>query len=102
MRRYKANLSILNGRYGDLEKRVLQHFVDHPDSKTITLFGGLDVLLSYLVRDKLITDTGTRDGVGFGANDGDEMIWSHITYALTPEGRAFIDKWMGAGNLEED
>lgn len=99
MRRYKANLGVLNSRYGDLEKRVLQYFADHPDKSAITLFGGLGFLLEYLVRDKLITDTGERKGVGLGAGPDDELIWSHITFRLTDEGRAFIKKWMEAGDL---
>jgi len=48
MRHYKANLTIVAGRYGDLERRVLRYFVDNPGSKEIALFGGLDLLLSNL------------------------------------------------------
>ena len=101
MCRYKANLSVLNSRYGDLERRVLQSFADQPELNEITLFGGLDILLSYLIRDKLIVDTGKRDGVGFGAGPDDEEVWSHVTYQLTEEGREFIGKWVGASDLEE-
>jgi hypothetical protein len=101
MYRYKANLSILNSRYGDLERRVLQYFADHLGSNEITLFGGLDVLLFYLLRDKLIVDTGERDGVGFGAGADGDQVWSHVTYQLTEKGRTFIEKWMGPSDLEE-
>lgn len=45
MQRYKANLTIVNGRYGDLERRVLQYFVDNPLKAEVVLFGGLDFLL---------------------------------------------------------
>jgi hypothetical protein len=101
MRRYKANLGVLNSRYGDLERRVLQFFADHPDKNTITLFGGLDILLSYLIRDNLISDTGERNGVGLGGAPADEEIWSHVTFRLTDAGRAFVDKWLGARDIDE-
>jgi len=31
MRQYKANLSVLNSRYGDLERRVLVYYAEHPN-----------------------------------------------------------------------
>src|SRR6059058_1324297 len=48
MKQYKANLSILSGRYGDLEQRILRHFADKPDEDKIWLLGGLDILLMNL------------------------------------------------------
>lgn len=40
MHQYKANLSVLNSRYGDLERRVLLFFAEHPDAPAIQLVGG--------------------------------------------------------------
>lgn len=98
MYRYKANLAILNGRYGDLEKRVLQYFADKPNENEIVLFGGLEVLLSYLMKDGLIKDTGKTGGVGFGGDYG--TIWTEKPYELTDNGRAFIKKWVAAEELK--
>lgn len=99
MRQYKANLGILNSRYGDLERRVLEHFAQHPEKSSVVLFGGLDILLSYLVRDGLLEDTGDRDGVGFGGSSDDDEIWSHVTFRLTSAGRSFVEQWMAAKDL---
>ena len=53
MRQYKANLSVFE-RYSDLERRVIEHFVDNPQQDTIFLPGGLQLLLGYLVKDGLL------------------------------------------------
>jgi hypothetical protein len=45
MLQYKANLSVLNNRYGDLERRVLLHFAEHPAQELITVSGGMGLLL---------------------------------------------------------
>lgn len=97
MQRYKANLAIVNGRYGDLEKRVLQYFVDNPSKDQVVLFGGLDFLLMYLLKDGLIEDTGHQGGVGLGGDHG--VVWSEKAYRLTGTGKAFIRIWMAAEEL---
>lgn len=98
MLRYKANLTIINGRYGDLERRVLQYFVDDPLRQHIVLFGGLEFLLTYLIKDELIYDTGLGRGVGMGGDFGE--VESEKVYALTEHGKAFVAKWMAAQELE--
>jgi hypothetical protein len=54
MHQYKANLSVLSSRYSDLERRVIEYFVDNPRHDTIFLPGGLQLLLGYLVKDGLL------------------------------------------------
>lgn len=98
MLHYKANLTIVNGRYGDLERRVLQYFVDDPSRNQIVLFGGLEFLLTYLIKDGLIYDTGLGAGVGMGGDFG--VVESEKVYALTDVGKAFLTKWMAAEELE--
>lgn len=103
MRRYKANLGVVSGRYGDLERRVLQYFVDHPEKNTVTLFGGHEFFLSYLIQDGIIIDTGAHGGIGMdpGGDMADEpTLWSHLRYALTDKGRTFLQQWVGGGDLE--
>ena len=98
MLRYKANLTIVNGRYGDVERRVLQYFVDDPSRPHIVLFGGLEFLVTHLIKDGLIYDTGLGKGVGMGGDFG--VVESEKVYALTEQGKAFIAKWMAAQELE--
>lgn len=54
MLQYKANLSILSGRYCDLEQRVLRVFSQNPGVTRIWLPGGLYMLLMNLLDDGMI------------------------------------------------
>jgi hypothetical protein len=89
MCQYKANLSVLNGRYGDIEIRALRYFADNPDVESIWLIKGFDILIMYLI------DDGLLDRVTGIPN----MSGGHH-YFITPKGREFIDKWLNAQNLE--
>ncbi len=94
MRQYKANLSVLTGRYGDLEQRVLRLFAQGPEENELWLPGGLDILLMYLLDDGLLTDAGRAEGIIIAG------IPSQRLYRLTDKGREFIDKWLSATRLE--
>jgi hypothetical protein len=94
MLRYKTNLSDLNGRYGDVERRVLQIFADNPDVGFIDQPGGLQLFYLYLMRDGYLVCTGLSPGATQiqGMN-------TYERYVLTPEGRAFIQRWLSAEPL---
>ena len=94
---YKHNLSIVNSRYGDYERRILQYFVDNPDERFIKLPYGenTDILLMFLIRDKLLLPQPDRRPVT-GSARGTEKIW----YELTQEGQQFISKWKVAEDIE--
>ena len=94
MLQYKANLSILNGRYGDLEQRVLRAFAADPGMSEISLPGGLDILLMYLLGDGLLVDTGRTSGLWL--ND----LPSEKVYQITEKGRKFVQRWLAAQELE--
>ncbi|MEU8335548.1 HNH endonuclease signature motif containing protein [Micromonospora tulbaghiae] len=94
MLQYKANLGLLNSRYGDLERRVLTVFAEHPEAGSIDLPGGLSVLLSYLLQDGLLVRA-PRPGGGISIM-GIEQV---VRYALTDRGREFVAKWRGAEPL---
>jgi hypothetical protein len=94
MQQYKANLSVLNGRYGDLEQRVLRLFAKYPTVDEIELPGELDILLMYLVEDGLLVYTGRHSGAIINGVPTARM------YRLTDKGREFIGKWLGAESLE--
>jgi len=96
MEQYKANLSVLNGRYGDLEQRVLRFFAKYPDADEIELPGGLDILLMYLLEDGLLTATRSRGA----ARIAGVPVLAFKLYRPTDKGRQFIEKWLGAEKLE--
>lgn len=53
LRMIKRNLALMNGRYNDTERRVLEHFVDDPDASHVVL-PETPVLFSYLLKDGLL------------------------------------------------
>jgi hypothetical protein len=91
MLQYKANLSIINGRYGDLEQRVLRYFSAYPDRDWIYLARGFDILLMYLFDDSFLVET-TELKYQF-SKEG-------TIYNITPKGREFVDRWLRADKLE--
>jgi hypothetical protein len=94
MRQYKANLSVLNGRYGDLERRVLKFFAESPGRDFIWLSTSLEFLLMYLIDDGLLR------------KEEDPRLLSTYpfdpgaAYHITPKGREFVRKWLNAESLE--
>jgi hypothetical protein len=100
MRQYKANLSVLNHRYGDLERRVLQGFADDDNRTTIRLPGGLKIMLQFLLQDGYIVETGPPPAPvqTYASFSGMPVI---EYFAITDEGRRFIDRWLRAEDLEQ-
>ena len=84
---YKRNLSLLAGRYGDLERRILGHFAEDSCHSTVTLPGGFDILVMYLVRDKLLQKTGRTSGIIMNNMPSQEE------YELTENGRDLVTRW---------
>jgi len=94
MQQYKANLSVLNGRYGDLEQRVLRIFAEQPNANQIWLPGGFDILLMNLLKDGFLIDSGKNSGVILAG------VPSAKLYQLTSKGREFINRWLSAEELK--
>ena len=94
---YKHNLSIVNSRYGDYERRILQYFVDDSKAELINLpyDKNTDILLMFLIRDKLLLPLPDKRPVTMSAR-GRETMW----YELTEEGKQFISKWKVAEDIE--
>lgn len=59
---YKANLALLNSRYGDLERRVISKFVGDPQCETVAVDVSHRILLEYLIEDGLLEYRGPADG----------------------------------------
>lgn len=96
MKGYKANLGIVSGRYGEMERRLLDALALEPLATHIKLPGGIDFLLMYLLRDGLIAKANTQVGVFL---DGKPLTED---YAVTPAGREFIGQWVRAEPVETD
>jgi hypothetical protein len=90
MYQYKANLALLNGRYSDLERRVLKLFVDNPDQESVWIEKPLDILMMYLIQDGLVMK---HQNIKYYLATG-------TPYCLTVKGRDFIGRWVNAENLE--
>src|SRR5215213_987986 len=90
MFQYKANLALLNGRYSDLERRVLRVLVENPHLESVWIEKSLDILMMYLIQDGLVVK--------------DQNIKYHLStgtpYSLTDKGRDFIGRWVNAEELE--
>lgn len=94
MQIYKANLGLLNYRYGEFERRVLQIFCDLPLEESICLPGWHDIHLLHLLKDKLLIKTDENSGCIIGG------VPSWEKYKLTSSGRKFVDTWKAAQSLE--
>ncbi|MCG5469686.1 HNH endonuclease [Micromonospora sp. LAH09] len=91
MLQYKANLSVLNHRYGDLERRLLELFAAEPKTAVIQLPGGFGIMLSYLIQDALLVP------VDMGGNRGYIMgMPAAECFGLTEKGREFVTRWAQA------
>jgi hypothetical protein len=87
VRMYKANLSVISMRYGDLERRVLNDFVDDPESRVTVLPRELSVLMNYLVHDGIVERRYPPDAVS-----GIEENWPMRHYWLTDAGLALVQR----------
>lgn len=91
LRMIKHNLGIVNQRYNDVERRILEHFVEHPESSHVVL-PETPVLFGYLLKDGLIT--------GLSGPEVEDAIWGTVAtgqeffftrgYALTRLGQEFV------------
>jgi hypothetical protein len=100
MRMYKANLTIVNSRYGDLERRVIEAFARNPSATAVDLPGSLVVLLMYLLQDGLLMSA-KMEGRISAVSGGSAVELTPTRYLLTPKGREFVTRWANAaGELE--
>src|ERR1700761_5508529 len=66
MRGYKANLGIISGRYGEVERRILDMLADNPGTVRFDLPGGWGLLVMYLIKDGLLArDASSSLNMGF-------------------------------------
>jgi HNH endonuclease len=83
LRQYKINLGIINNRYSDFERRVLEYFTEE-DRWHLVLPADLDILVLYLIKDGLLVKVPREKGTWY-----DEKL-TQQGYVLTPAGREFV------------
>jgi len=89
MKGYKANLGLVSGRYGEIERRILDQLA-HTPVNSFRLPGGWGIQLMYLLRDGLIVralggPTVTINGLAATED-----------YIVTPAGTEFVQRWVEA------
>lgn len=99
MLQYKANIGLLNSRYGDTERRVLDYFALHEEAAEVELPGGMHLLLMYLIQDELIEYGKTFHSRGTADGLVDFDIPALQVYRLTDAGREFVTCWRTAKPL---
>ncbi len=82
---YKNNLSILNSKYGDLERRIIELFARDPYREDIWILDNMEILIMYLLEDGLIEPTGVAEDIKAGS-------LSKKQFRLTDRGREFISR----------
>jgi hypothetical protein len=92
MLQYKANLTLLNHRYGDLEQRMLRRFA--AGAAAVQLPGAMDLLVEHLLLDGLIAKYEQTSRIFFGDVPALEV------YILLPRGAEFIRRMVAADPLD--
>lgn len=106
---YKTNLGILIGRYGDLERRVLQHFIKDSSAETVVIDKSLHLLIENLILDGLLEFAGTAEGALWLRATDDEVgepplespsLHGPMSWRLTEEGRALLSQLRRAETIQ--
>lgn len=98
LRKLKNNLMMLNGRYSDLERRIIDEFKlllrAYPDRiPAVLVHHTMRLLVTYLERDRIVTMQLKSGGVA--SNQGGIMITNdQLLLTLTAEGRLFVETLM--------
>lgn len=125
IRSYKQNLAVLNGRYNDFERRLLEALHERGVGKVITLDAGehLDLSIRNIVRDGLVDVQIGPGGTWQEENGfvGIELVGVRLhpdvdsprtgtsrrisggsdEILLTPKGIAFVQRWFGGHPVTE-
>jgi len=101
---YKRNLSVLAGRYGDLERRVIDRFVNHPDETEVVVDTSHTLLLDNLISDGLLVYLGPAKGAlffgpGETPTDSPEGHYGPARWGLTDDGRQIVERVRSAREL---
>jgi hypothetical protein len=88
----KHNLGLVNNRYNDTERRVLEYFTEKPDASYV-LLPGTEILYGYLLKDGLIEGMAPHEAPE-AAHFVINSRWVFITraYVLTESGHELVRK----------
>jgi len=125
MRAFKANLAVLNGRYSEVERRLLETFVSEGLDSRIEIDFSDFVTLSFrnLVRDGLVEVETPPQVLDYSSRPGNQIravenpdgtvrflsegkrVSGYDLYTLSAAGKVFVGRWFAAepvtGNLLE-
>jgi hypothetical protein len=97
LKQLKQNLILLNGRYSDVEKRILSEFKakfkksgDADDPEPIYLHDSLEIMIRCLVMDGLINAKYERLGFKSGLQGGGTYQLGILAVSITTEGKDFL------------
>lgn len=108
MQIYKNNLSILNHRYGEFERRIFVVMAEAKDNKDKIFVLGLggDILVANAVKDGLFVDFGITRGsfdIATLQPDGTRKVLKSFpnnhTYIVTEKGWDFIHRYVAGINI---
>jgi len=101
IRAYKANLSKMSGRYGEIERRLLDFFIQNPDDDSVYLPGGMELFVMYLVRDGLIShDRGYSTPASSPSSPFTWQTVMGVKYILTDSGRETVARLSSGRELD--
>jgi hypothetical protein len=96
LQRIKASLMLLNGRYSDLERRIIDAFQEELAAKpgtapSIFIPERLHLLVRYLIHDGIVTVAFYKSGTTMAFSDGTILRDDNLKLTLTPKGQQFIE-----------
>ncbi len=95
LQRIKSNLMLLNGRYSDLERRIIDAFrgalaADANATPSIFIPERLHLLVQYLINDKLVDAAIYQSSLSVQFDDGTVLRDDSLKLTLTLKGMQFI------------
>lgn len=94
---YKRNLSLVNSRYGDMERRLIGYFAQNPDIKQAGFPTPHTFEFMNLLDDGLVSEVHSGMNVMGGGFDMSPKI-----YVLTPAGIQFVSRWAAGLPVAEE
>lgn len=104
LKQLKINLGLVNNRYNETERRILEHFIDEGLDDWIVV-PGTTAFYKYLIKDGLIklTPDDQAEFDGFAERPpGNRVIFVTLKYVLTDAGKVFVTKMQNNEDLYED
>ena len=97
LQKIKSNLMLLNGRFSDLERRIIDTFREElsatpTELPSIFIPERLNLLVRYLISDALVATTRYNSSLSINFPDGTVLRDDNLKLTLTSKGKRFIDE----------